>query len=125
MDCSSSGSSVHGFSRASVLEWVAISISKIPFFTCQITPNGRVLLHSIGRWEQGICLPVPLTSSDRFGLKVISWSNTNARMPQIHHRPDKGGNGKDQREGKTLCPLPFKLSRSTKKHHRVTTFRLI
>ena len=48
MDCSPPGSSVHGTFQARILEWVAISFSRI-FPTKELNPSLLCLLH----WEAG------------------------------------------------------------------------
>ena len=57
MDCSPPGSSVHGFSQARILEWVALSFSRassqpkdqIGIFCISCT--GRMILHHLATWE--------------------------------------------------------------------------
>ena len=45
MDCSLSGSSVHGISQTRILEWIAISFSRESFW-----PSDRTHVCCIGRW---------------------------------------------------------------------------
>ena len=67
MDCSPSGSSVHGISQARILEWVAISFSK-----GSSRPGG---------WTQVSCI------AGRFWATREAWSRMDLTLNMLHSSP--------------------------------------
>ena len=67
MDCSPSGSSVHGISQARILEWVATSFSKGSSW-----PRG---------WTQVSCI------AGRFWATREAWSQTDLTLNMLHSSP--------------------------------------
>ena len=64
MDCSPSGSSVHGNHQARILEWVATSYSR----GCS-RPRERTHISCVGRWTQTLAPPGKLLSA----FKHVKW----------------------------------------------------
>ena len=83
MDCSLPGSSVHGICQAIVLEWIAISFSKLPFKP----GNGRTTSQGWAHWAfltRVLVLQGPLPSWASPGLLCSSAPETLASFP---HQP--------------------------------------
>ena len=75
MDCSPPGSSVHGVSQAGILEWVAISFSRVSF-----QPRDQTCVSCIGRWEAQIAKEIHFFISLNYR---IMWSYLSLLRP-IH-----------------------------------------
>ena len=74
MDCSLPGSSIHGISQARILEWVAISFSRVSSWprdqTC-VSCIGRWILYHWATWEAP---PLIIADDNKYGMMIMTTS---------------------------------------------------
>ena len=91
MDCSSPGPSVHGTSQARILEWVAISSSRVSSpprdrtrVSC-VSCIGRQILYHCATWEALRAALIVLLSFELIFVTSMSWTSQVALMVKNPH----------------------------------------
>ena len=106
MDCSLSGSSVHGILQARILELVSISSSRVIFPTQESTLgllHRRQILYQLSHQES------PILRSEDINININQWRKMCPRGP--HSKPAKVGSQEVKTQGRgfllfysLLCP---------------------